>query len=358
MGLIIESAELSSCLKIGLAKVKDATATMVASKNILTLYFNGAAVRYAHRISYKGDKGFTERAFDAPLLQKLVSAFKGETEISVTTSQIIFKNRSTVKITSQVPEYVASEDDDVKTNGENAIAGKVKNHPLWTTSTLKTALKAIKDNVAKTELLVEAKWGGESKTLDVMVTDAFHGVLCTVVLDEPPVTKKEVVIRLPLSSFLLLIDMRGDLYMDENKIEVKGDNFDFMFSFLSGSAFASIEDMRILTKQADQVKTDGGSLVIAAKKAAEITEDDDTLEIYTKKEKLYIVCETERASIKEVISCHGSFKHRMKLSPKNFLDILAGTGSSDVTMAMTADNLIIRTSGKTSIAGAMVRYEG
>ena len=334
MSVVVDAVEFNATLKMGLAKVKSAVVLISASKTLLTLSFHGPAVRYSRWIKCKiSGEGFSDKAVDSVLLQKLLTSYKGEMTISLSNTHLSFKSKGTVTLpfADFNSDFNPYEVKDV--NNNNTYKGVIKNHPLYHTSTLKKSLQAIKDNISKEELMVEAKWGGKSKTLDVMVIDQFHGVLCRIDIEDMG-KSKEYDIKLPLSAFLLLIDSRGDITIEGSRLEVRGEDFEMSFSFILGTTFASIDDMIALVNVKPTAKVDGLSALTAAKKATAISEDDDSLIIYTKKNVLYLKCETEKATIKEAIACTGNLPESLKLTPKNFLDLLSSMGNSDLSLAV------------------------
>lgn len=356
MTAVVDAVDFTSTLKRGLDKVKSAFVSISASPTLLTISLVGPAVKYRRWIPCKAESGFSEKTVDSALLQKLLASYKGTLTISLSSTHMHFKTRGTVSLpfSDFGQQDNAYEVKDLNDNG--GYKGVIKNHPLYHTSNLKRSLQAIKDNVSKEELMVEAKWGGESTTLDVMVIDQFHGVLCRIDISEMG-KSKEYDIRLPLSAFLLLLDTKGDITIENQRLEVRGEDFEMSFTFVAVASPATIEDMIGLVSAKSQVKVDGLAILTAAKKATAISEPDDALFLYTKSDNLFLKCETSAATIKEKLPCSGKLPSKIKLTPKNFLDVLASMGASDVEMAVTEGNLVMRTRSKAAIYGAMALME-
>ncbi len=325
MGTIIKADDLITAIKTGLSKVKDATASISSEKGKVRIVFKGSAVTYSHSIAGEG-KSFPAYELDIANLNKLIASHaSSDIDLSVDGNEFTIKRgRSKIKVPcSSHDSFMSDSTDEAITNDvetSDMFRGWVKNHPLKSAASLKRAIQSIKDNVTKTELIVEAEWG-KSDFLKVKIVDQFHGILAVVKLAEVPM-KKKVRICVPLSSFINLLDMTGDLYVDPTKVIVKNDDSYLECRFIAGSAFGTIDDMMKIFKSIDTtLTTSAKELNAVVKKISSVSEADDSITLRYHKKNLQLESATSKAEILEVIEAEGKLANSFKLSPKNLLDI-------------------------------------
>lgn len=363
MAITVEADVFLTAIKSGLgklAKVKDAAYSISARKGKLVLLFAGSSIRYERSLPCEGK---LERvAFDATLLYRMASNFKGPLSIEVDSTDLIVKHgkRSTLKIPANVSDYdygdASASVSDASTVEEGMFSGWLKKHPLTNAAALRKALSSIKDNVTpETELVVDLEWGGGSDILKVKIVDQFHGILAYVKLKES--MKKRVNIRLPISSFLLLLDIDGEMYVDGSKVLIRNEEQSLQCKFIAGSAFGSIDDMVNLIGQAKpQITVPSKDFLNIVKRVVTISEQDDYLSLSANGKRLLMEAKTTKASISEAIATKGELSS-VALSPKNLQDIaLCLTGDVSLTDSGAA---IIFKSAKDDIVinGALVKME-
>lgn len=362
MGIIVKSEQFIAVVSLGLSKVTAGVTTLAAKDGYLQLTFSNAAVRYQKRIAC-GEGKIAEVAFDAVMLKKLFTDTSGDAEISVNGPELIVKRgRSNCKVqciaASTMSEFAESENDDTAADAEgvdpNIFQGWLKKHPLSHLVAYKKNLTAIRDNLTKEELVVEAEWG-EDVNLILKIADQFHGIIVYVTLPEIP-AKKRVRIRLPLNSFLLLLDITGKLYVDAKKAMITDDTQTLSCKFIVGSSFGSIDEMAGLINKFDpKVEAEAKDFLSICKRVTAICEDDDTVTLHTKNKHLIVAASTEKAAVREALMATGSID-KMTLSPKNLFDlanVMAGTVKFDATETA----LLMRCKrGDAVVYGAMVKY--
>lgn len=361
MAITVEADVFLTAVKIGLAKVKDAACSISARKGKLVLLFAGSSVRYERNIACEGK--LDKVAFNAALLHRMASGFKGPITLDMEGNDLTVKHgkRSTLKIPSEGSDYDygdASDDDVAEAPAveEGMFAGWLKKHPLTNAASLRKALSSIKDNITpKTELVVDIEWGEKSDILKVKIVDQFHGILAYVKLKQT--FKKKVSIRLPISSFLLLLDMDGELYVDGGKVIIRNDEHSLSCRFIAGSAFGSIADMVSLINQAEpQITVPSKEFLNVIKRAVTISEQDDYLSLSADGKQLLVESKTTKASISEAIAAKGKLGN-VALSPKNLQDI-AMCLTGDVSLTDIGETIIFK-SAKDDIVinGALVKME-
>ena len=362
MGITVSSEAFLTVLKTGLSKVKDSSTSIAASKKGLTVRFAGSAVTYQVIMEGEG-KSFSDTEFDATNLSRLIATWKGEIEINVDGPELTVKRgRSIVTVPCAPSASFMSEDEtegnvEVEEEDKSFFRGWIKNHPLNSATSLKRALQSIKDNVTKTELVVEAEWG-KTDLLKVQMIDQFHGILAYVKLPEVP-QKKKVRIRIPMSAFLQLLDVTGDLYVDNSKVMIKDGNQALTCRFIANAAFGSIDDMVELVSGAKaDIVVDGKELHSIVKRATAISEQDDVIVLSSKKKNFIVECATMKASVKEVIDGDGSLAKPVSLSPKNLQDITSCL-EGKVSLSDMGHSIVFKSKkGDIQIHGAVVKREG
>ena len=359
--VVVDSKEFQAVMKLGLSKVKGAECSLSASKKYLTLHFNNPTVQFQYKIDSRGES-LHEYSFDGVLLQTLTNNFKDEMEIEAGGSYLLLKNkRSKVTLPTLPPsEQMYTEDSSKDATKIKGFSGSITDHPLHQAETIKKSLQSIKDNISGTDLVVEAQWGGKQDFLKIMVVDQFHGLLANLE-NKQEVKGNFVKIHLPLTSLLLLMDLRGDLYVGETYIEVKSERSKLRCAYLSGEGVASIEEFETLMNAGASVYVQQTEVLAAMKKVIKLAEPDDSLTMYAKKTILYVGIETSKGSIKEGIECRGVMD-KVNLSPKNALDIFAGIYKGEVGMTVANGNLLVYSSltdkeRNVSLFGATVLME-
>lgn len=362
MGIIVSSEEFRAALKTGLAKVKEPITSIAVRKEKLTLSFTGASVNYQKTIAC-GDGKIEPTAFDAALLSKFVASFEGDMDISVDGPDLKLFRKGRSKVTVPCAPFATGYTDDGDAanvadveDDPTLFKGWIKQHPLHHIYSLKSALKAIKDNITKTELVVEAEWGG-NKMLRLKITDQFHGLLIIANLPEVPI-KQKVRIRLPLSSFLLLTDITGDLFVDAGHAIIKDETQVLTCRFLAGASFGSIDDMQSLVSQAKtEIQVDAKELHGVVSRISSIAEQDDMIVLSTKGKKITVAAELTKAAIKEFLPSNGEIEGSIALPPKNFQDIT--TCMSGMLTLSDLGNSVIFKSRKAEVViyGAVVKVE-
>ena len=357
MGIIVKSEELNDLFKTGLAKVKDSQTIIQFNKGELTVTFSGTSVRYQRKIAGEG-KSLPALEFDAALLMKLINTYKGDIEISLDNAELkVKRGRSSVKVACVKSNMFMSIDDTSDegiTTEDGLFNGWVQKHPLNSAISLRKALQSIRDNIAKTELVVEAEWG-KSDLLKVKIVDQFHGIMAYVKLEEKP-SKNKVRIRVPLSSFLLMLDVQGDLYVDSSRVLIKNSEHTLECRFVSGAAFGTIDDMTKLVEDTKpQLTCDGKELNAIVKRITSIAESDDTIRVAMAKDKLVVEASTVKATIREVLKSDGTLQNEAILPPKNLNDITSCL-SGKVSIGEAGRSLIFKSTVKDiTIHGALVK---
>ncbi|QIG70311.1 hypothetical protein EVB87_211 [Rhizobium phage RHph_N28_1] len=361
MGIIVSSEEFRAALKIGLAKVKDPITSVAIRKGKLTLSFTGASVNYQKTIEC-GEGKLEPTAFDASLLSKLATPFSGELDLSVDGPDLKLFKKGRSKVTVPCAPFATGYSDDGDAENVEAVEddptlfkGWIEKHPLHHIYSLKSALKAIKDNITKTELVVEAEWG-VNKLLRLKITDQFHGLLIIANLPEIP-HKKKVRIRLPLSSFLLLTDITGDLFVDAGQAIIKDESQVLTCRFLAGAAFGSIDDMQTLVSQAkSETQVDAKELHNVVSRIAAIAEQDDMVNVSSNGKKLTVGAEMTKAAVKDFLPSKGELG-AFALPPKNFQDVTTCL-SGMVSISDLGNSVIFKArKGEVVIYGAVVKVE-
>lgn len=324
MAITLNSEDFLPAVKTGLAKVRDAIVSIEAAQSILHLKFNGISIKY--HIDIACSKGnLTAASFDAALLVKTLTAKSGELSISQDGPELKFKlGRTSVKLGSN--SELSGAEIEEGTTGEvpfssDTFTGWTKKHPLYSALSLKRSLQAIKDNIAKTELVVEAEWGKDD-ILKVKLVDQFHGILCIVKLPSIP-TRRHVYIRLPLSSFLLLMDIKGDLYIDSTKVIVKDNAQVLECAFIASNSYGTIADMMQMVGVKSQVTCDAKELIQAVKQLTSITEQDDAIQFSAKEKSLALSTQAVKGSLRTSLSVKGKLASTFSLPPKNLQDIVS-----------------------------------
>lgn len=336
--ITVDGKEFQTVLKVGLSKVKGARCSLSATKKSLTLYFNNETIQYRYKMQAIGEST-VEQAFEGALLYKLVQTFKGELQLDVTSSTLYVKHgRSKVSVPTMPPVDTMLDEAPIEKES-STFKGWITNHPLYRAELVKKSLQSIQDNITSSELLVEALWGDNSNTLKIMVTDQFHGLLATV-SDKEVYTDKAIRINLPLSSFLLMMDIRGDLYIGHNYVEVKSENARLRCTYLANEGVASIEEFESVGKIKPQIYVDQQDTLDVLKKVIAFSEEDDVVSFHCKKNLFYIGMESTRGSVKEGIECNGSIDE-CRVSPKNTVDIFAGLSKGKVGLATNQGNLVV-----------------
>lgn len=357
----IPASDFLQAIKTGIAKVKDLSTVLYLEKGKLHLVFQGPAVRYSTSIKVVGDD-FPPVELDIQGLYRLISTYVNDLTLTMDNNYIQIKSgRSRVRVPCSIvsgfsPTSTEVSEEELEAE-DGVFRGLLKNHPLKNAGNLnlKKSLQAIKDNVTKAELVVEAAWG-KSKFLKIKLVDQFHGILAVISLPEVPL-KQTVSIRIPLSSFLNLLDIEGDLYVDGSKVVVKNKRESLECRFIQGSVFGTIEDMENICNQPKKYAIVGGkSLHDIVKKVASISENDDYISFSTKKENLVLSADTSKAEIIESISIEGKLDG-FKLSPKNLLDITT-TMAGHVQIADIGHSVIFKSAlGDLQMNAAIVKME-
>lgn len=355
--ITLNSENFLQAVKTGIAKVKDASVSISAEASKLNLNFIGSSVQYQTYLTCsKGNLAAT--SFDAALLLKIVNTKSQDIVISQDGPELKFKaGRTIVKLSSS--PYVV---DDLESRVESDIpvstdtfTGWTKKHPLYSAISLKRSLQAIKDNITKSELVVEAQWGGDN-LLKVKLVDQFHGILCVVKLDNIP-TKKSVHIRLPLSSFLLMMDIKGDLYIDHSKVIVKDDDQTLTCFFVAATSFGSIEDMLSIVKVKAQMTCEAKELIQAVKQVISITEPDDAINFAAKEGKLTIAAQAVKGSMRTSIKATGKFNSSFSLPPKNLQDIVSCLSKTAHISDIGTSLVLSSVNEDITVHGALVKLE-
>lgn len=357
MGTIIKADELIKALKTGISKARDAQTLISCKKGKVSLVFKSASIVYSVIIDGEG-KSFSDIEVDAQNLNKLIASYSGkDVTISVDGHEFTVKcGRSKIKIPCSPYDGFHSDHVEEAVSDGSTFSGWIKNHPLNSAASLKKAIQSIKDNVTKTELVVEAEWG-KTDLLKVKLVDQFHGILAVVKLPKVPM-KEKVRICIPLSSFIHLLDMSGDLYVDSTKVIIKEPTQSLECKFIAASAFGSIDDMVKLIKSVESpLKFSAKDLHTVVKKINSISESDDSISIRQEKKYLMVTASTSKAEVIESIEVEGSLASAFKLSPKNLLDI-SSCLIGDVSLGDEGHTIIFKSKkGDIAINGAIVKME-
>lgn len=330
--LIVSSKRLFEALNSGrraTAQVKSSTPQVymfTPKENLLIVAFVSDTIVYAEKIKVEGK--LRKIVLNPEVLLKILS--KRDEDLRVKT------DGSSLQLTSRKLEgSVALLDDDDTDFDLKSVIFKKPNADIVDISPLvnapesiKKVFRSIKDNITDSILSTTAKWS--KNTLQVLISDAFHGIVLTAAL-EGKVNKSEL--TLPVDAFLVALDIKdGQVYLTDSKCTVmsntqyltvvlkESNNSNITFDMVSGLLDAKTKNTMLV---------DNSVLMDCIASCSSVADKSSSIVIESKKKILKVTMSGPGGKISEKMNLQ-EFSNDIKpirLNVENLRDVLHCLGT-------------------------------